>query len=552
MMISKSRFPFFDRFGGVYLDSASTTQKPKEMIDSLCNFYGTENISTGRSMCGLGSVLQKKLDLSRGYIAKFLGTTEDNLVFTGGATNSLNILSRGLQHLVNSGDNVVITEIEHHSNLLVWKKLCDTVGATLRVIKVDDSGMYNKDDIALKIDGLTKIVSFSGQSNVLGCIMNFEDITNMSKDFNFISIMDGSQYLSHKVASLESLNIDFVVGGAHKIYGPLGLGILYGKDLSLLRDLDVGGGTVSRVDSIDTSNYYSDNRRYESGTQDIASIISFGESCKFLMDTNFEENLRNMKEISNNLESRLRKIEGLKFVGEVKERNGILSFNIEGVNSLDLAEYLSLNGVCLRQGHHCCGPLYSRFQLSGAIRLSLGIYSDLQDVEAFMFYLKEALKKLRSTKQNTTENNQLSSLKSKYRLEKTDDMPDVDFDKILGIDEIPTSVKRTNNDYKDDVLPKEGDIISAIRTVIDPELNINLYDLGLIYKISITTDSIIEIEMTMTSPMCPIADKLPVWVADAIVGLSNVREVEVKVVWDPSWSIDKMSKEAKFELDIYN
>lgn len=363
----------------VYLDNAATSQKPQVVLDALNEFYLNYNANIHRGLYPLALQASKKIEEARKSIAHFFHTSTNNIIFTKSTTESLNLLSRSIE--VNSSQNIVITEIEHHSNLVPWQELAKRSNAQLRIAR------YNKEEhtinnIADLVDEHTALVSFSAMSNVSGQIFDVKEIISSirTKNNNTIIIVDACQWAVHEEINTDELDVDYLTCSVHKMYGPLGLGILYAKDIDSLNPFLFGGDMIESV-SVDSSTYQRGPQKFEAGTIDMAGVYAGAKALEFL-SKNREEKIAIEKELTEFTVKKLREIEGMVVIGHNGEKVGsIISFYHTLVPALDIAQFAANENVCIRVGQHCAEPFLKALKVHATCRISLGIYNTKEEVQ---------------------------------------------------------------------------------------------------------------------------------------------------------------------------
>ena len=359
-------FPFFKSNNLIYFDNAATSQKPYVMIDALNKFYSTSNCNIHRGDYPLSRSVSKQFDEAREAIADYIGAKKDEIVFTSGATEGINLVTTSL--LKDGNGNVVVSELEHSSNYFPWKES----GLEFRVCKVDKNGrlIYN-----MPIDENTKIVSITGMSNVNGFCPDINKITNIAHDYGAMVLVDATQLVVHKKIDVKKIDCDFLVFSAHKLYGPMGLGVLYIKS-NLIKKLNLykyGGGAVNRDYS-----YKQDNERFEAGTQNIAAVLAFKESINYLNKINIEEI---EADLYNYLINKIKKVKGITLY---ENSNLVMSFSLNNIGSYDIGVLLSNYNIAARCGGHCAYPLLDRIGEDSLCRISLSFYNTKEEIDYFI------------------------------------------------------------------------------------------------------------------------------------------------------------------------
>ena len=384
----KSQFPIFSNKVHnndlVYLDSANSSQKPLVVIDRIYDFYTKEFSNVGRSVHYLAVAATNFYENTRTSVQKYINAKDKNeIVFTKGATEAMNLVANTFgQKYLKEGDEVLLTELEHHSNYVPWHFLRKTKGIKIEFAEVNSDGEITIESIEKKITKKTKLIAFTHLSNVTGAILPVKEITQLAHSKGIPVLIDGCQGAPHLKLDMQDLDCDFYAISCHKMYGPTGLGILYAKKkwLEELPPYQGGGGMIGQVKKNDIS--YGDlPNKYEAGTMATAQVIAFDESIKFLNKIGIENIIKHEKELIDYGQEVLRKNNSVKLVGNPKNKGAVLSFIIEGIHPHDIATILDEDGVAIRAGHHCCQILHDKLGLSATARASLGVYNTKEDID---------------------------------------------------------------------------------------------------------------------------------------------------------------------------
>jgi cysteine desulfurase/selenocysteine lyase len=395
----KEEFPIFRHHPDlVYLDSAATTLKPGAVIDAMTGYYERYSANVGRGLYPLAEEATEKFEESREKVAAFIGGNPDEIIFVRGATEGLNLLASTLGTFLEPGDNIVVTEMEHHSNFLPWKRAAQEYGAVFRLIPVDAEGTIDQASLETLIDENTAIVSFSAVSNVLGTKIPVSDIVRRIKSISpdIAVVIDASQVVGHSKIDLSEWGADFVVFSGHKMFGPTGVGVVWGKKnlLDKLPPYQLGGGMVLDA-CADTPEYKPTPHRFEAGTQDIASIIGLGAAVDFIGEIGVRNIEKHESGLTRYALSKLTETFGsdITIFGakNQEQRAGLISFTLEGIHPHDLAQILGEKGICIRAGEHCASPIHRKLGLSATARISFSIYNDTQDIDKLIEAMKDAL-----------------------------------------------------------------------------------------------------------------------------------------------------------------
>ncbi len=384
----KNEFPIFDNkvqnSDLVYLDSANSSQKPKVVIDRIYDFYSKEFSNVGRSVHYLAVAATNLYENTRSSVQKYINAKDKNeIVFTKGATEAINLVANTFgQKYLKKGDEVLLTELEHHSNYVPWHYLRKTKGINIEFVDINKEGEITLESIEKKITEKTKIIALTHLSNVTGAILPIKEITKLAHSKNIPILIDGCQGAPHLKLDMQDLDCDFYAISCHKMYGPTGLGILYAKKkwLEDLPPYQGGGGMIKEVKKQGIT--YGDlPNKYEAGTMATAQVIAFNESIKFLEKIGIENIIKHENELIKYGEETLRKNNSVKLIGNPKNRGAVLSFTIEGIHPHDIATILDEDGVAIRAGHHCCQILHEKLGLTSTARASLGIYNTKEDID---------------------------------------------------------------------------------------------------------------------------------------------------------------------------
>jgi len=380
----------------VYFDNAATTQKPQSVIDGISNYYKSYNANIHRGIHSLAEKATEEFEETRSLVKEFINASSENeIIFTRGTTEGINLISSSLSKFYfNEGDEIIISEMEHHSNIVPWQMIADENKLNLKVINVSENGEIDMDHFKSLISEKTKLVSIVYISNTLGTINPVKKIIEKCKENNILSVVDGAQSSAHKKIDVTDLNCDFYVFSAHKMYGPTGVGVVYGKE-EILEKMPpyMGGGEMIKDVSFSNTSYNNLPYKFEAGTPNIGDVIGFKEAINYIKNIgidNIETYEISLKEYT---EDALKKIDGIKVVGTAKDKVGIFSFTTEKVHYYDLGLLLDAKGIALRTGHHCTQPLMDKYSLDGTARLSLAIYNSTEEVDYFVESLSNLIKR---------------------------------------------------------------------------------------------------------------------------------------------------------------
>ncbi len=382
----------------VYFDNAATTQKPLELLESLNNYYQFHNANIHRGAHYLANLATEQFEDSRVAMAKWLNASEAaEIIFTSGTTESINLVafSWGQQYL-KPGDEIVLSTTEHHSNIVPWQMAAERSGAAIRVIPVDDNGIWDLTNLQTLITAKTKMVAVQHVSNALGTIQPIEQVIAAARAAGAHVLIDGAQAIGHFRVDVQALDCDFYAFSAHKMYGPTGLGVLYGKR-SLLDAMPPykGGGEMIKTVTFEKTTYNELPHKFEAGTPDIAGVIALHASLNFMQQTGIEAISTQEEVLRKKMQTTLQSIDGVELFGDVDNKVPIFSFVLDGIHPYDIGTLLDKQGVAVRTGHHCTEPLWSRLKVPGTVRASLALYNTEQEIDLFANALRKALTMLR-------------------------------------------------------------------------------------------------------------------------------------------------------------
>ena len=380
----------------IYFDNAATTQKPQSVIDGISNYYKSYNANIHRGIHSLAEKATEEFEETRSLVKEFINASSENeIIFTRGTTEGINLISSSLSKFYfNEGDEIIISEMEHHSNIVPWQMIADENKLNLKVINVSENGEIDMDHFNSLISEKTKLVSIVYISNTLGTINPVKKIIEKCKENNILSVVDGAQSSAHKKIDVTDLNCDFYVFSAHKMYGPTGVGVVYGKE-EILEKMPpyMGGGEMIKDVSFSNTSYNNLPYKFEAGTPNIGDVIGFKEAINYIKNIGIDNIETYEISLKKYTEDALKKIDGIKVVGTAKDKVGIFSFTTEKVHYYDLGLLLDAKGIALRTGHHCTQPLMDKYSLDGTARLSLAIYNSTEEVDYFVESLSNLIKR---------------------------------------------------------------------------------------------------------------------------------------------------------------
>lgn len=377
----------------VYLDSAATSLKPKSVVDRLAQFYNYENANVHRAAHELSATATENFENVRKQTQKFINANSDaEIIFTSGTTASLNLLANSLTtQFLTAGDEIILTEMEHHSNIVPWYLAAKRLGLVLKAAHVDDNGEIDLGHLESLITKKTKIISVTYISNVLGTINPIKKICKLAKEKSIFTVVDAAQAMAFMKVDVRDLDCDFLVFSAHKMLGPFAVGVLYGKYdlLEKMPPFHGGGGMIDEV-KIDNITFADVPFRFEAGTPNISGVIAFGKAIEFLEEIGFDNISKLELDLRSYMDSKLRELKGIEIYGKPKEKAAIMSFNIIGAHASDVASVVDQMGIAVRAGHHCAQILMRKLKVPAVVRASFGIYNDKSDVDKLIVAVEKA------------------------------------------------------------------------------------------------------------------------------------------------------------------
>jgi cysteine desulfurase/selenocysteine lyase len=380
----------------VYFDNAATAQKPLAVIEAISDYYLNYNANVHRGVHTLSQRATDAMESVREQVRAHLNAAEAaEIIFTRGITDSINAIAYGLSNTVQKGQNVVITAMEHHSNIVPWQMLCERTGAELRHLPMDKHGELILDRLEVVIDQNTAIVAFNHISNTLGTINPVQKIISQAKKVGAWTLVDGAQSGPHTIVDVQSWDVDFFTLSSHKMYGPTGLGILYGKreKLEAMNPYQGGGEMISTV-TLEKSTYAGLPHKFEAGTPHVEGIIGFGAALKFINEIGIESISAHEQSLLEYATKECSGIKGFRVIGNSKNKASVLSFVIDGVHPYDLGILLDQQGIAVRTGQHCTQPIMDAFCIEGTVRASFAMYNTFEEIDSFISGLKKAVSML--------------------------------------------------------------------------------------------------------------------------------------------------------------
>ena len=365
-----------------YLDSAATSQTPIQVIDAVAEYYSDYNANVHRSIYAIGEKATKAYESAREKVSQFIGAEESrSVVFTRGTTESINLVAYAWgRHNLKKGDEILITEMEHHSNLVPWQLVARDMGATLKTIPFRTDGTL--ENVETYFNENTKIVSVIHQSNVLGTVNPVDEIISLAKSVGAVTLIDAAQSVPHSPVNVSSLECDFLAFSGHKMLGPTGVGVLYGKS-NLLEEMEpfLAGGEMIREVTFEKSTWNDVPWKFEAGTPNIAQVIGLGSAVDYLSEIGMEKINAHETAISNYAVEKLNEIDEVTIYGNPPKRGGVVTFNLHNIHPHDVAQLLDKEGVAIRAGHHCAQPLMDKLGVTATARASFYLYNDLEDID---------------------------------------------------------------------------------------------------------------------------------------------------------------------------
>ncbi len=382
----------------VYFDNGATTQKPQCVIDRIVNSYTSENSNIHRGVHYLSGVATEAHEAARQRVADFIGArSKDEILFTRGTTESINLVASTLaDQICHEGDEILISTMEHHSNIVPWQMACERTGAVLRVAPINEHGELIIDEFKALLNNRTKIVSIAHVSNVLGTVNPIADIIRLAHEVGAKVLIDGAQAIAHIPVNVVDLDADFYAFSGHKVYAPNGIGVLYGKR-ELLDSMPpfMGGGEMIETVRFEKTTYNKLPYKYEAGTPDYVGSCALATALDYISAIGMKEIADYEHELLSYATEKIKEIEGIRIIGEAKDKSGVLSFVVDGVHPYDIGMMLDKLGIAIRTGHHCAEPLIDHYGIPGTARASFAFYNTKAEIDYFISSLKRVLMILR-------------------------------------------------------------------------------------------------------------------------------------------------------------
>jgi len=392
----KKDFPIFNNNPDlIYFDNASTTQKPQVVIDAITEFYSHYNANVHRGAYKIAEKATQKFETSRNIIANFINANDNEIAFTKGTTESINLVAYSFGSMLKDGDEIIISEMEHHSNIIPWQMLQKN-NISIKFIPVDKTGILDIDKLESLITKKTKLISIIHMSNVLGTINPIEKVISLAKENNILTLIDAAQSISHEIIDVKKINCDFLVFSGHKIMGPTGVGILYIKEehLNMLHPFLRGGQMIKEVEKYKAT-WNDPPWKFEAGTPNIAQVIGLSKSITYINQLGLENIKDYEQQLFNYLLLKLNNIEDINIFGHCNNSGPIISFNIEGCHPYDIAKLLDGKDICIRAGHHCAQLLMNSLKTNYTNRISLFAYNSKEEIDFFINHLEKIIKILK-------------------------------------------------------------------------------------------------------------------------------------------------------------
>ncbi len=381
----------------VYLDNAATSQTPLAVINAISDYYKHTNANIHRGVHALSQEATDQFEAARQKIqTHFNAAQAHEIIFTSGTTHSINLVANGFASFLEKGDELIVSALEHHANIVPWQMLCERTGAQLKIIPISENGTLDMSVYADLLGNRTKVVFVNHVSNALGIINPIEEIIEKAHAVSAAVLIDGAQATPHIIPDVQALDVEFYTTSAHKICGPTGMGALYAKE-AWLRKLPPyqGGGEMIDQVTFEKTTYADLPHKFEAGTPNIAGGVGFGAAVDYMNNIGFDAIAAHENDLMRHATEKLRKIEGLHIYGDVDNKVAVISFNVEGLHPYDIGTLLDKMGIAVRTGHHCCQPIMDHFQIPGTVRASFAFYNTHEEVERFIAGVEKAVGMLR-------------------------------------------------------------------------------------------------------------------------------------------------------------
>jgi cysteine desulfurase/selenocysteine lyase len=381
----------------IYFDNGATSQKPKLVLDAINLFYSKENANIHRGVHYLSQRATTDYEAARQRIQRYLGARKsEEIIFTKGTTDSINLVAFSYGSTLSAGDEILISAMEHHSNIVPWQMLCERQGCILKVAPINQRGELIMDEFDKLLSKKTKLVAITHISNTLGTVNPVKEIIQKAHAVGSKVLIDGAQSIQHMRINVKELDCDFYVFSSHKVFGPTGIGVLYGKEeiLDRMPPYQGGGDMIARV-TFERTTYNELPFKFEAGTPHIAGGICLGKAFEFLESVDMEAAERHERELAKYAEDMLDTFEGLQIIGEAKNKTSVVSFSIHGIHPFDIGTLLDKQGIAVRTGHHCTQPLMDFYGIPGTVRASFAFYNTKQEIDTFVEAVERSLSMLK-------------------------------------------------------------------------------------------------------------------------------------------------------------
>jgi cysteine desulfurase / selenocysteine lyase len=381
----------------IYFDNGATSQKPQLVLDAINKFYSKENANIHRGVHFMSQKATTEYEESRKRIQRYINARKsEEIIFTKGTTDGINLVASSFGELLKAGDEIIISAMEHHSNIVPWQMLCMRKGLSLRVAPISEKGELLMETFKQMLSKKTKLVAITQISNTLGTVNPIKDIVSAAHAVGAKVLVDGAQSIQHMKIDVKEMNCDFYVFSSHKVFGPTGIGVLYGKEelLDAMPPYQGGGDMISRV-TFERTTYNELPFKFEAGTPHIAGGICLGKAFEFLESIDLKAAEEHERSLAKYAEDILDTFEGLKIIGEAKNKTSVVSFSVRGIHPFDIGTLLDKQGIAVRTGHHCTQPLMDFFKIPGTVRASFAFYNTKQEIDTFVEALEKSLNMLK-------------------------------------------------------------------------------------------------------------------------------------------------------------
>jgi cysteine desulfurase / selenocysteine lyase len=381
----------------IYFDNGATTQKPQVVIDAITKYYSKDNANIHRGVHYLSQIATNDYEESRKVIQKYINASKsEEIIFTKGTTDAINLVSNSFGELLSEGDEILISAMEHHSNIVPWQMLCERKGCVLRIIPINEEGEIIQEEYDKLLSNKTKLVAITHISNTLGTINPVRTMTEKAHAVGAKMLIDGAQSIQHKKIDVLDIDCDFFVFSGHKVFGPTGIGVLYGKEAILdeMPPYQGGGDMIAKV-SFEKTTYNELPFKFEAGTPHIAGAICLGTAIQYLNTLDMDAVLRYEADLADYAEGLLDTFEGLRIIGQAKKKTSVVSFVIDGIHPFDLGTLLDKQGIAVRTGHHCTQPLMDFYKIPGTTRASFAFYNTKEEIDIFIGAVERAISMLK-------------------------------------------------------------------------------------------------------------------------------------------------------------